>query len=100
MNDLKEPIDTLKHKIELLITAHSELVNRIQIVEAENIALKKEVNDKDLLIKEIEENNKIHNLAQQISSETGPGENEGLKLIITDLVKEIDKCIALLGKNV
>jgi hypothetical protein len=100
MNDLKDPIDTLKQKVELLIAAHTELANRLQVLEAENIALKKEVNDKDLLIKENGENNKIHNLAQQISSETSPEQNEGLKLIITDLVKEIDKCITLLGKNV
>lgn len=59
-----------------------------------------EVKQKELLVKELAENNKIHNLAQSITGNNGPEENEGLKLIITDLVKEIDKCIALLGKNV
>jgi DNA repair exonuclease SbcCD ATPase subunit len=190
MNDLKAPIDTLKEKIEQLISSHAKLTERLKNTEDENAnlahllkkkeaegaagmdlvernnaltaqlaekeavlsemeanlksaraenaelvvklnenqgvqatpaavsapdaALIKQLEEKDallaekenqlkesgLLLKELGEKNKLHNLAQSISSNTSSEDNEGLKLIITDLVKEIDKCITLLGKNV
>jgi hypothetical protein len=190
MNDLKAPIDTLKEKIEQLISSHAKLTERLKNTEDENAnlahllkkkeaegaagmdlvernnaltaqlaekeavlsemeanlksaraenaelvvklnenqgvqatpaavsapdaALIKQLEEKDallaekenqlkesgLLLKELGEKNKLHNLAQSIGSNTGSEQNEELKLIITDLVKEIDKCITLLGKNV
>jgi DNA repair exonuclease SbcCD ATPase subunit len=186
MNDLKAPIDTLKEKIEQLISSHAKLTERLKNTEDENANLAhllkekeaegaagmdlvernnvltaqlaekeallsemeanlksaraenaelvsklkdnqsvatlaapdtnliKQLEEKDallaekenqlkesgLLLKELGEKNKLHNLAQSISSNTGSEQNEELKLIITDLVKEIDKCITLLGKNV
>ena len=183
MNDLKAPIDTLKEKIEQLISSHAKLTERLKNTEDENANLAhllkkkeaegaagmdlvernnaltaqlaekeavlsemeanlksaraenaelvaklnenqdvassdtnliKQLEEKDallaekenqlkesgLLLKELGEKNKLHNLAQSIGSNTGSEQNEELKLIITDLVKEIDKCITLLGKNV
>lgn len=190
MNDLKAPIDTLKEKIEQLISSHAKLTERLKNTEDENANLAhllkekeaegavgmdlvernnaltaqlaeneaiisemeanlksaqaenaelvgklkenqgvqatpvaasapdatliKQLEEKDallaekenqlkesgLLLKELGEKNKLHNLAQSISGNTGSEQNEELKLIITDLVKEIDKCITLLGKNV
>jgi DNA repair exonuclease SbcCD ATPase subunit len=183
MNDLKAPIDTLKEKIEQLISSHAKLTERLKNTEEENANLAhllkkkeaegaagmdlvernnaltaqlaekeavlsemeanlksaraenaelvaklnenqdvassdtnliKQLEEKDallaekenqlkesgLLLKELGEKNKLHNLAQSIGSNTGSEQNEELKLIITDLVKEIDKCITLLGKNV
>ena len=84
------------------------------VVAEQTVALAKQLEEKDvllaekenqlkesqLLLKELGEKNKLHNLAQSISGNTSSEDNEGLKLIITDLVKEIDKCITLLGKNV
>ncbi len=67
----------------------------ILLAEREN-----QLKESQLLLKELGEKNKLHNLAQSISGNTSSDDNEGLKLIITDLVKEIDKCITLLGKNV
>jgi hypothetical protein len=67
----------------------------ILLAEREN-----QLKESQLLLKELGEKNKLHNLAQSISGNTSSEDNEGLKLIITDLVKEIDKCITLLGKNV
>lgn len=99
MNDLKAPIDTLKEKVELLITSHGEIQSRIQAIEAENEGLKQQVAIKDQLIKEHEEKNNLPILAPPISSNNDSG-NEELKLTITNLVQEIDACIALLGKNV
>ncbi|UPT65896.1 MAG: hypothetical protein M0D57_15475 [Sphingobacteriales bacterium JAD_PAG50586_3] len=39
MNDLKAPIDTLKEKIEQLITSHAKLTERLKITEDENVNL-------------------------------------------------------------
>lgn len=73
-----------------------------QLEEKDVILAEKEnqLKESQLLLKELGEKNKLHNLAQSISGNTSSEDNEGLKLIITDLVKEIDKCITLLGKNV
>lgn len=196
MNDLKAPIDTLKERIEQLISSHAKLTERLKNTEDENATLAnllkekeaegaasmdlaernntlvaqladkeaivseldtrlkalllveadlksaqaenaelvailkenqavapavspdesllKQLEEKDallaekenqlkesaVLLKELGEKNNLHNLAQSISGNTGSEQNEELKLIITDLVKEIDKCITLLGKNV
>lgn len=100
MNDLKAPITTLKEKVELLITSHGQIQGRIDALIAENEGLKRQLEYKDQLIKESEEKNKLTNLAPVISGETDSTEKEELKLVITNLVKEIDTCIALLGKNV
>ncbi|UPT65897.1 MAG: hypothetical protein M0D57_15480 [Sphingobacteriales bacterium JAD_PAG50586_3] len=73
-----------------------------QLEEKEALLAEKEnqLKESGLLLKELGETNNLHNLAQSISGNTGSEQNEDLKLIITDLVKEIDKCITLLGKNV
>ena len=99
MNDLKAPIDNLKEKVELLITSHRQMQGQIDALEAENSDLKRQLELKSQLIKEHEEKNNLPILAPPISSNNESG-NEELKLTITNLVQEIDACIALLGKNV
>lgn len=83
------------------ITQHTAALVK-QLEEKDVILAEKEnqLKESQLLLKELGEKNKLHNLAQSISGNTSSEDNEGLKLIITDLVKEIDKCITLLGKNV
>ena len=85
---------------DILKAEHAALLSQLAEEQAKAAQYADELKQKELLVKELAENNKIHNLAQSITGKNGPEENEGLKLIITDLVKEIDKCIALLGKNV
>lgn len=99
MSDLKEPINTLKDKVEQLISSHGELQNRLQALVVENDELKKELASMPQIHNGDGANNNLANLAHPISG-NGHQNNDELKLIITNLVKEIDDCIALLGKNV
>ena len=111
--DLKAAVAEKEELARILADNKSAEVDSAVVAE-QTVALAKQLEDKDvllaekenqlkesqLLLKELGEKNKLHNLAQSISGNTSSEDNEGLKLIITDLVKEIDKCITLLGKNV
>jgi hypothetical protein len=95
-----EEKETAQGDTAALLERNAMLVKQLE--EKDILLAEKENNlkESELLLKELGEKNKLHNLAQSISGNNGSEQNEELKLIITDLVKEIDKCITLLGKNV
>ena len=94
--------DNKSAEVDTAVVAEQTVVLAKQLEDKDVLLAEKEnqLKESQLLLKELGEKNKLHNLAQSISGNTSSEDNEGLKLIITDLVKEIDKCITLLGKNV
>lgn len=94
--------DNKSAEVDTAVVAEQTVALAKQLEEKDVLLAEKEnqLKESQLLLKELGEKNKLHNLAQSISGNTSSEDNEGLKLIITDLVKEIDKCITLLGKNV
>ena len=93
---MKVTIDRLYKKLELLIITHQqtkeELNRSIQQVEE----LSKQLELQNSSIQQLEEKNKVLKLSSSIQNDSG--DNKAAKQRINELVREIDKCIALLNK--
>jgi chromosome segregation ATPase len=93
---MKEIIDRLHGKLE-------NLISKLNDLESQNLILSKKLSDNTLTIKQKEESIedlKEKNRILKISSSLNnvDGNDKSSKKQINDLVREIDKCIALLNK--
>ena len=82
-------MESLIAKYEAVNEQHQLSLNRIE-------ELSKEIELNEQAIKQLEEKNKILKLSTSIQSEQG--DNKAARKKINELVREIDKCIALLNK--
>lgn len=93
---MKEIIDRLHGKLETLISKLDDL-------ESQNLILSQKLSDNTLTIKQkeksiddLKEKNRILKISSSINQVDG--NDKSSKKQINDLVREIDKCIALLNK--
>ena len=93
---MKEIIDRLHGKLETLISKLDDL-------ESQNLILSQKLSDNTLTIKQkeksiddLKEKNGILKISSSINQDDG--NDKSSKKQINDLVREIDKCIALLNK--
>lgn len=93
---MKEIIDRLHGKIE-------NLISKLDDLESQNLILSQKLSDNILTIKQKEESiddlkekNRILKISSSINQVDG--NDKSSKKQINDLVREIDKCIALLNK--
>ena len=93
---MKVTIDRLQLKVDKLVSDY-QLVKADKKIYSDKIdILNKEIEDQRIFIQSLEEKNKILKLSASINNETGNDKSSKKK--IKDLVREIDKCIALLNK--
>jgi len=93
---MKATIQRLYSKMESLIAKY-EAVNeqhKQSLIRIEDLL--KELELREQAIKQLEDKNKILKLSTSIQSEQG--DNKAARKNINELVREIDKCIALLNK--
>lgn len=94
MNKLQEHIDSIEGKLSLLLS-------RIKTQKKENERLKKELEEKTLEWEEQKKKAEQLSLQLELSSATDNGESHSNKAAlekrINEYIKEIDRCIALLG---
>lgn len=96
MDKLSGTVESLKSKIEKLVSQHNALEKENAGLLREKAELTHKVEQKDAEILKLEERNKQIKLAKSISD---TNENSlDIKLKINELVREIDKCIALLNR--
>lgn len=96
MDKLSGTVESLKSKIERLVSLHNALERENAGLLQEKQELEKKIEQKDAEIFKLEERNKQIKLAKSISD---TNENSlDIKLRINELVREIDKCIALLNR--
>jgi predicted nucleic acid-binding Zn-ribbon protein len=96
MNDLKAVITSLESKIEKLVDLHRRTRKELTTLQSQHNTLTQTVSQQKQAIKELEERSKVLRLSKSISS-TNENTTE-LKLKINELIREVDKCIALLNK--
>jgi hypothetical protein len=96
MSSLKDKALQLHSRVEKLIDLNGRVLSEKKVVENENIRLKEENLELKSLVKELEEKIKILKIAGALSGVDG--NNQRAKLKINELVREIDKCIALLNR--
>ena len=94
MNKLQEHIDSIEGKLSLLLS-------RIKTEKKENERLKKELEEKTRDWEEQKKKAEQLSLQLELSSATDNGESQSNKAAlekrINEYIKEIDRCIALLG---
>jgi len=91
-----EELSILIGKIDSLIDRYSSLQNQVSDLSTENESLKRKIRDRDEEIKEIE---KRYERVRLKGALLGDGEYaREAKRKITELVREIDRCIALLNR--
>ena len=96
MSDLKSVATSLEGNIEKLVDLYRHAKKELYVLQNQNINLHQTISQQNKTIKELEDKNKILKLSKSLSTST---ENTTeLKLKINELIRETDKCIALLNK--
>lgn len=91
-----EELIVLNRKLDEILARYSGLKNEIQNLKTANEELKAMLHDRDGKIKELELKYEKVKLTGAL---LGEGENAGeAKRKLNDLVREIDKCVALLNR--
>lgn len=94
---MHELIKPLLEKVKLLAEKYQQQVEINKKLEIQVAELNKKLAEQNEVIKDLEERNKILKLAKSLNGNTD--ENiTGIKLKINELVKEIDRCVALLNR--
>ena len=93
---MKATIERLHNKLELLLTNYQQLKEQLKVSNQKVDVLSKQLVDHNQSIQQLNEKNKVLKLSSSIQGEQG--DNKAAKQKINDLVREIDKCIALLNK--
>ncbi|MEW6469861.1 MAG: hypothetical protein AB1458_13115 [Bacteroidota bacterium] len=97
MADLDLTLTSLQSKIEKIVHLHRKLQDDYSKLADENAELRKALEDQKSEINKLEEKNKIIKLAKTLS-ENNENNSTELKYKINELMREIDKSIALLNK--
>ncbi|MGF1564092.1 MAG: hypothetical protein ACFCUH_01875 [Flavobacteriales bacterium] len=92
---MNEIIAEIRNHVATLLEERTALRSRLQQQEEKVSAMHEALEAKDARIAQLEEAQKTLKLAKSLS---GAGENTEAKLKINELVREIDKCIALLHR--
>ncbi|MEX0981410.1 MAG: hypothetical protein WD577_01860 [Bacteroidales bacterium] len=89
-------VDELKHKINLLAKKLEEHKESCSSLTSENMDLEDKIREKELEISKLKQQNNTLKLSKAFVSVNG--EPQEAKLQINKIVREIDKCIALLNR--
>ncbi|MEX2596625.1 MAG: hypothetical protein WEC59_06800 [Salibacteraceae bacterium] len=95
MKELSYSVETLSKKADALLTAFEKRNERIAQLEQEKLALAKKMEGLESEMKRLKEDNKVLKMASALK-----GNEESVtesKRRIGELVREIDKCLALLN---
>ena len=93
---MKAITERLKSKIELLISNYQQAKNQLKDSNLKVKNLTKQLDDQKNTIQQLNEKNKLLKLSSSIQEKQG--NNKDAKQKINELVRAIDKCIALLNK--
>ena len=88
-------VSSLQSKVEKLIIQHKKATTELKQLKEENSFLRKKMTSDKVIVSELEENYKVAKLAKSMKADGG--KSTDIKLKINELVREIDKCIALLN---
>jgi chromosome segregation ATPase len=92
---MEDVVKEIGSYVNRLLQERAELKAQLSSKDEELQRLRDHISKQEAHITSIEESNKTLKIAKSL---TGAGENTDAKLKINELVREIDKCIALLNK--
>ena len=88
----------IHNQVKELLEENARLKNDKNDLNSINLAMKKELEDKNKAIEDLTQKIQTLKLAKSISGDEKPQETTELKRKINDYIKEIDRCIALLNE--
>ncbi|MCC7301912.1 MAG: hypothetical protein IT233_04665 [Bacteroidia bacterium] len=94
--DLVHTVTSLQSKVEKLVHLHKKLAEENHRLTGETDSLRKEKESLKIKLKSLEEKLQVRNLAA--ATGVNSTDKSELKSKINELVREIDKCIALLNR--
>jgi vacuolar-type H+-ATPase subunit C/Vma6 len=94
--DISLVVSSLQSKVEKLILKHRKASEETKQLKEDNEFLRKALQMQKVDFSKLEEKTKVLKLAKSISGIEG--KNTEVKLKINELVREIDRCIALVNK--
>ncbi len=98
MNELHEIVGNLESKAQKLIHLHSKALEENEQLRQTNSELLEKIQQKELEFKELEEKHQVLKLAKSLLENQESEKTTDIKLKINELVREIDKSIALLNR--
>ena len=96
MSDIKSIVTSLESKIEKLVDSHHRTKKELSALQNQNNHLNQTIAQQKQTIKELEDKYKVLKLSKSLS--TSNENTHELKLKVNELIREVDKCIALLNK--
>ena len=97
MENLSTKVNDISRKVEKLILLQSELKKENAELKQLNGQLARDVEEHKSKVKELENNNRIVKLARSLN-EVSTGKNNDARQKVNELIREVDKCIALLNR--
>ena len=95
MNILTKKTENLTSKINMLVKAHDQVNKENEKLKKNNLELNKRLEDQEKTIQTLKDKNKMVNIAQALKE--GKKNPSEVKLKINEMVREIDKCIAMMN---
>lgn len=96
MTENEAVLNSLEEKIKKIIILHDKLKSDNQLLMAKNEDLLETIKNKDIEIKALQSKNEHLKLAKLLTTKSEDAHDAKLK--VNRIVREIDKCIALLNK--
>jgi regulator of replication initiation timing len=96
MSNLSTKVNDIYNGVEKLILLQKELIKENNRLNNENKQLVSSINHQKQIIQELENKNKLVKLAKSLSEVSNT--NSDVKLKVNEIIREVDKCIALLNR--
>jgi predicted nucleic acid-binding Zn-ribbon protein len=98
MSELQLKTGNIEAKLKKLITLHTASKAKNVALEAEKQELTLKIRQHEEQIRQLDEVNSALKLAKALQNDSKDENNAGLKIKMNEMIRDIDKCLALLNK--
>ena len=95
MSEVEDLLERIEKRAEALVRENARLRDKIGDLDRKGEEMQKAIKDKDILINNLTEQNKILKLGNAL---TQKGDSTEIKLKINQLIRDIDKSLSLMTK--
>lgn len=95
MSEVEDLLARIEERVSQLVAENQELRDKISLLGKGQDAMQEAIKDKDILINNLTEQNKILKLGNALAQK---GDSTEIKLRINQLIKDIDKSLSLMTK--
>ena len=95
MSEVEDLLSRIEERVSQLVAENQQLRDKISLLGKDQDAMQEAIKDKDILINNLTEQNKILKLGNALAQK---GDSTEIKLRINQLIKDIDKSLSLMTK--